>query len=215
MKPAQLRAIAGLTTAVAAGSCASTPPGTGPHDMSAADHRKHAMSEEALADAHEAQHDPDARSEAAMGRPDSEFSYAVVTYNPTGHHLDDAAKHRQHGAAHREAARALEQFEEGECGNFPPETRSVCPLLGQVAAADNLPDGVRITVAEGVNQEALVAHTRCHLAFAATQGFEGMDACPLYVKGVALEAADGVLLLKTEDPAALRAVQARTATHVK
>lgn len=183
--------------------------------MSAAEHREHARAEDEQAAAHEAQYDPDAEHQTMVGSTDSTFAFDIVTYNPTEGHREEASAHREHGAAHRKAAAALERFEEAECAQFPPSTRGVCPLIGQVAGVENVADGVQITIADRANREAIVAHARCHLAFAATHGFEGMPTCPLYVKGVSIQDQDGKLRLRVDESEDVGAVQRRTAAHVK
>jgi hypothetical protein len=55
-----------------------------------------------------------------------------------------------------------------------------CPLIGQIASAHEIPNGVRLFFAEHVNVDAAAAHIQCHLAFARAQGFRGMESCPLY-----------------------------------
>ena len=82
------------------------------------------------------------------------------------------------------AAESLDSFEEAECRAFPPQTRGACPLLGQIESVEDVFGGVRLRFIEGVNVNAAIAHTRCHLAFARTRGRIGMESCPLYIIGV-------------------------------
>jgi hypothetical protein len=194
-------------------SCSSTPPGAHPEDMSAKEHRAHSVDHQQQAGSAEQQYDPGAT--VVEQRDESGVRYGVKVYNPTAGFQRIAREHREHADAHAAAAVALESFTEGECADFPPETRKVCPLLGQVASSEPSDGGVRITLVEGANAEAVRAHVGCHLAFAAKQGFEGMDACPLYLKGVTLEpgAAGAALELKAADPALVAPLRARTATH--
>ncbi len=86
---------------------------------------------------------------------------------PPGANPEDmsAEEHRAHAGKHQGQA---------ECGDFPPDTRKVCPLLGQVGSSENIEGGVRIVLVEGANAEAVKAHVRCHLTSAAKQGFKGM-----------------------------------------
>ena len=182
--------------------------------MSAEEHREHAAKERAKADVHSDRYDPNAGEEIGTGGPFG-YGYGVSVYNPTGHHATEAAEHRSHAEAHEAAAAALESFEDEACKELPPKTRAVCPLLGQIDGAKNVSDGVAVIPSSAVNREALVAHMRCHLAYAATGGFEGMDSCPLYVKGVTLEDDGSNLVLHAPDAAGAKAVQSRTATHVQ
>ena len=176
-----------LLLATALGACSSVPPGASPHDMSVREHERAAAAEEAKAATHRAQYDPQARERApASGAGDTfdSFTYSDEVYNPTQVHLDEAQQHSEHAAAHRAAAASLRADEERECGKFPPAIRATCPLLGTVVQVEDVGGGVRIRVAESLNAQALYDHIRCHLAFAATQGFEGPKMCPLYLKGV-------------------------------
>lgn len=206
--------VAGVSLALVGAACAATThPGANPHDMSAAEHREHAAAERDEAQAHEDRYDPNASGEISTGGPFG-YAYGVSVYNPTGHHTKEAAEHRAHAEAHQAAAQALEQFEHEACKDLPPETRTLCPLLGQISSADDTPQGVVITPEPDVNRDALLAHMRCHLAYAATVGFEGMDACPLYVEGVTIEDEGGTIRLRAADEASAQALQKRTTTHV-
>jgi len=155
--------------------------------MSVAEHQRAAAAEDTKAASHEAKYDPRARERASTpGAGDSfdSFTYSDKTYNPTRGHLDEAEQHREHAAAHRAAAAALEQDEARECGKFSPSIRATCPLIGTVVKIEDVEGGVRIQLAESLNAQALYDHIRCHLAFAATQGFKGVSSCPLYLEGV-------------------------------
>jgi len=205
-----------VASAVLAAACSGAPvPGAEPHDMSAAEHREHAKAETAEAAKHEKRYDPNA-TEAVPIRGPEDWDFAEGVYNPTRVHLEHAREHRAHAAAHAAAAAKLDSYVEHECGRFPPATRKLCPLLGQVDSTADIDGGVRLHFAEGVNVEAALAHVRCHLAFAAEQGYKGMDSCPLYLKDVTSKpGADGhsVELLES-DPALLGELKKRSADHV-
>lgn len=172
--------------------------GTAPDDMSAEDHREHSDAHARRAGKHEALHDPEASVEPDPGRPaasdrwgaDYDYRYSGDyywggrVYNPTARHRAHAEKHQAHAREHLDAARVLEGFEEAQCASFPSETRAVCPLIGQLVSVEDIPGGSRVRVADGVEVNALVAHIRCHLAFARARKREGMDTCPLYLEGV-------------------------------
>ena len=169
--------------------------GTQPDDMSAEAHRREAKEHFREKAEHRERYDPEAR-DVPVGRwygappygyRDNDFYWGTGEYNPTAIHLRQAAEHERHAREHLEAARALEEFEEGQCQASPPETRVVCPLVGQVKAIEDVARGVRVQIAEGVNVNAAVAHMRCHQAFARTRGRVGMDTCPLYLRGVYVE----------------------------
>lgn len=189
-------------------------PGTNPDDMSAAEHREAAEAHDRETEEHEVQYDPRA--------VDVRQSYSTVvadvvdeTYNPTGVHAVAAANHAEIAGEHRRAARALEAFEEGECAAFSPNIRQLCPLLGQLAAVENVDDGVRLEFREGVNTDAARAHVACHIAFARTQGREGMDHCPMYVEGARVEHDDaGGTVLLTDRRTAVDTLRRRAAAHV-
>jgi len=110
----------------------------------------------------------------------------------------------------------LESFEEAECAAFPPETRVVCPLLGQVDAVEDISGGVRVRLAEDVPLHAALAHMRCHLAFARARGRVGMQECPLYLSGVRIEPAAGSrsVDLLVADPADLETLRLRPLRHL-
>ena len=84
--------------------------------------------------------------------------------------------------------------------------RKVCPLIGQFGSLSKVEDGVRIVPAN-----AMLAHMQCHVAYAATAGFEGMDACPLYVQGATVHEGDGAITASDEDAAT--AIRRRTEAH--
>src|SRR6266540_1637450 len=46
--------------------------------------------------------------------------------------------------------------------------------------------GVRFVLAEGAPTEAVVAHMRCHFAWARSRGFVQMPGCPIYLKGISI-----------------------------
>ncbi len=199
------------------GACGANP-GTKPEDMGATDHRKHAAKEDQLAKEHQGQYNPKSQRTSGADVGGDTFSFPVTSYNPTKSHLADADQHRRHAAAHRDAADALENFEQASCGEFPPQTRKVCPLISQVASVSDIAGGVRIQFEASVNSEAALAHVRCHRAFAATRGFagKGMDSCPMYVKGVLIEPgpSKGSVDMTVADDKLVEDLRARAAAHV-
>lgn len=194
--------------------CVEANPGTQPDAMSAEAHRQEAAEHEREGSEHEREYDARAQSpyDERLRHP-QEFE----SYNPTAVYLRLAREHRRHAREHLEAARVLEDFEAAECGAFPPETRVVCPLIGQVDAVEDIPGGVRVRLAEGVPPHAAVAHMRCHLAFARARGRVGMHECPLYLRGIQVEAAAGSqsVDLLTADPNDVEALRRRTHRHVR
>lgn len=196
-------------------ACASTP-GAKPEDMSAKSHEEAAAQETAKAERHTAKYDPNAptgiAAEVAAG---SDFGFEGADFNPTEVHNTQAKKHRKHSDAHLAAAAELRRAEDEACESIAPESRSWCPLLGPVVATENTSNGVRISVREGTNVDAMVARIRCHIAFGNTEGREGMDRCPLYVQGVQVQQVGlNSIELSTKGKSSIRELQRRVADHV-
>ena len=206
-----------IGSGVLLGACGATP-GAQPDDMSADHHRQMAAEEDRKAREHDAHFDPAEQATIKTAGTDAQGDviYAPVVYNPTEVHLKIAGKHRKHAEDHRAAAEALDKFEEQQCKSFPPETRKVCPLLGQLESVQDIDGGVRVRFSKGVNMDAATDHVLCHLAYGRTQGRQGMDSCPLYIKGVAAKRVgdSNDLDLTVEDEASVRGLRARAATHV-
>lgn len=193
--------------------CAAPSPEAQPDAMSAEAHRREATEHEREAGAHERRYDARAKTPDARDRYPQEFE----AYNPTAVYLRLAREHRRHAREHLDAAHLLEQFEEAECGDFSPETRASCPLLGQVDRVEDIPGGVRVHLMEGVPRHAAAAHMRCHLAFARARGRTGMLECPLYLGGVRVELPPGAeaVDLLVADPLDLEALRLRTHGHLE
>lgn len=204
---------------LASGGCAAHP-GTRPDDMSASEHRDHAEHERSTAEAHDARYDPNAREPRGTATHSSELGfpeYGDREYNPTAVHLGHADSHREHAALHSAAAKALESFEDAECKAFRPAIRVVCPLLSVVTSVEDLPNGVRIALADGVSAGAVADHIRCHHAFGRARGFQQMDECPSYVPGLEVGVSpDGKsVVLSSTKPAEGAEIRARAHAHEK
>lgn len=166
-----------------------------PDAMSAEAHRGEAAEHAAEMREEREQYDPTASrrypshpyGSRSAGYLHRDFYWSTREYNPTESHLTHARKHERHVKEHIEAARVLEDFEEGQCRSFPPETRVACPLEGHVEAVEDVFDGVRIRLDERIDVNAAITHMRCHVAFARTRARIGMDSCPLYLPGVRVE----------------------------
>jgi hypothetical protein len=153
--------------------------------MSAAQHREEAAREGAAADREANRYSPSATRPTPFGDPlGKDYLYAVTVYNPTEGHLAEAEKHREHAREHARAAEFLERFEEAECRDFPATTRAACPLLGPVVRIDDVEGGVRVLFKDGTRVDAVIAHMRCHYAFARARAFDPGASCPLYVRGI-------------------------------
>lgn len=164
-----------------------------PTEMSAAAHHQEAARERSRADDAYARWQPGARAPlpgAPPGAVDSPRLYPIelYPYNPTDRALADAERHLRHAREHEAAAAALEGFEEAECRDFAPKARAACPLFGPIASIEDRADGVRILFAAGAPVAAIVAHMRCHLAFARARAFADAGECPLYMRGVEIAA---------------------------
>ena len=177
--------------AIALGACGGAK-NVRPDEMSAEAHRSESSRENASA-AHDAsQYDPHARVEhavihGAVGGV-AEPVESVTTYNPTAFHLTDAARHAKHARQHEAAATELEHFEGAECGALSPRVRAACPMLAPIKRLQEIPGGVRIEFVDGADVGMLTAQMRCHLAFARARAFAGVPDCPLYIKGIEIQA---------------------------
>lgn len=183
-----------------------------PDDMSAEAHEAAAAKHADMAERAEDREDEQQGLGGISGVSDP--LYPESTYDPAAAQRAEKLAHRKHASDHLAAAQALRDFEAAECGQFPPTTRAVCPLLGSLASVDDVPGGVRITLVDGVNREALVAHIKCHFAFGQKEGFAGMDMCPLYVKGLKVADTPEGIVLTTDDPKYVDRVRTQTREHL-
>ena len=140
------------------------------------------------------------------------YLYPADTYNPAADHLARARQLEEHAREHRAAAAKLETFTQNECRGFPPETRAACPLLGPVKQIYDINGGVRVVFTPNTRVDAVAAHMRCHLAYAQQYGFQTVDDCPLYLKGLQVQvSADGKAIeLISHEPKTIDAIRART-----
>lgn len=169
--------------------------------------------EDLTAEEHEAEAQRELREAEETADHYRAVYYGPEVYNPTEAHLYDAAVHQAHAEAHRLRASELRAYEAVECVEFPPETRAACPLLLEVVDVSNIDGGVRITFAESVDIAPVVDHVRCHLAFAAAEGGEGLEDCGLYVPGARAVSVPGenVIQLTTDQPEHIPELRRRVA----
>lgn len=211
IRPTQHNRTHALLAAMISGAllgCATTS-GARPEDMSAKAHEEEAAREAEKAEQHAAKYDPN-----APGGVGADPAFEGVDFNPTESHNIQAQRHSKHAADHTVAAEALRRDEEAVCASIAPESRSWCPLLGPIVASENTSNGVRISIKEGTNVEEMVARVRCHIAYGNTQGHEGMDRCPLYVKEVEVEQiGPNTIELTVKGKANIRELQKRVAEH--
>jgi hypothetical protein len=200
------------------GACSSQAPGTKPDDMSVEEHKKHAEKHQKMSEEHQEQYKSGARAtrEEAPVDPNKDV-YTLEIYNPTEHHQDSAKQHQRHAEQHDQAGQTLMAYEETHCAKFPEETRSSCPLMGQVKAVEDIEGGVRITFHDDVPMQATVDHMQCHFAFARAEGYDGMQSCPLYLEGVTVEAQDEgqSVTLTTDEAEAVEPLRKRSRAHLE
>lgn len=195
--------------------CAACSHEVKPDSMSAEEHRQEASKENAKAQTEVTRSSLDAtplpNTSVTTGNP-AGYNYPVDSYNPSGEHLARARELEDHARQHREAASKLEAFVQDECKSFPPETRASCPMLGPVEQISDIPDGVRVRFSAKTPVAAVAAHMRCHFAYAQAYGFQTIEACPLYVKGLEIRvSADGKAIeLTSHEPRAIDVIRART-----
>lgn len=198
---------------MAVAACASG--GIHPDDMSAEQHRAVASRERAEADEAAAKYDPTATRTRRVVVDPLAGDYDLEKYNPTDAYRTAAERHHEAAAQHLAAAKVLESFEDARCQGLAHETRAMCPLLGQVHAVRDIPDGVEVTVSPETPLDAFMAQVQCHLAFARTEARGGMDACPLFLPDVHVTAREGNKVDFTVDDGDLVGeLRRRMATHV-
>jgi len=194
-------------------ACAAREPNVKPTDMSAADHRAEAQHQRGLAQEDASRYRPARGHTIALTPPGDAMggvTFPISVYNPTEGYLQQADEHRAHAKEHERAAAALEKFEEAECREFPERTRAACPLLGPVTKIDDVERGVRVTFAPGTRVDAVVAHMRCHYAYAKARGFDARVSCPLYMPGIEIsQDGGGAVEIKVRDRAQVDDLRAR------
>jgi hypothetical protein len=184
--------------------------------MSAEEHRQQAEVEKAQAQAEVSRATRDAPPLPNLAvEPNTNpqgYYYPVDTYNPAAAHLARARQLEAHAHEHEAAAAKLEAFVQDECRGFPPETRASCPMLGPVDQIENIAGGVRVTFTPKTRVDAVAAHMRCHMAYARAYGFDTVQDCPLYVKGLEIRLARNgkAVELTSRDPRTEDLIRART-----
>jgi hypothetical protein len=192
-------------------ACASSTPGTQPHDMSEAAHEQQAAAHAQEAAAHAAQVDADARALGercrAARRGEASTPPGLVCWtsvvNPTDVHRQQAEEHRRLAEAHRAASASLRAAEARACAGISPADRDASPFervedIASVAPYREdrgTPRSPRLRTAgaivtfravPGMTAEWLQRLVDCHLARNAALGHQvpEMPACPLVPKGV-------------------------------
>jgi len=202
-----------LTLVCTVGACSHE---VKPDSMSAAAHEQQAQQDTAKAQtevARATENSPPLGDPAAVPPTNPEGNYyPVEAYNPSNEHLARARQLEEHAREHRAAAAKLETFVQDECKGFPPETRASCPMLGPVRYIEDIPYGVRVGFTAQTKVDAVAAHMRCHFAYAQAYGFDTVESCPLYVKGLAIRVSkDGKAIeLTSREPRMEDAIRTRT-----
>jgi len=113
------------------------------------------------------------------------------------------------------AAAELERFTQAECAQFAPESRKVCPLIGNVVRVEEIEGGVRLGMRQGMQLDTVVAHMRCHHAFGREHG-AGVHDCPLYITGIQVGlGSDGKsVTLTSRDPRSVDTIRMRARRYV-
>jgi hypothetical protein len=148
------------------------------------------------------EHEEEAEREEAEAAENERLAvrtgYSIDVYDPADSRLALAAEHREHAEAHRRQAEALRAFEDEECGEFPESARSACPFLLGLREIEDIDGGVQVVFDVDAPIDAIVDHIRCHLAFVAAQGAEGIDDCALYVPGATVRKEGNMVVLTTD-----------------
>ncbi len=193
-----------LTLCISAVACATTTPGTRPHDMSAAAHEQRAADEERIADTHGEQYQPEAvreRSRCSPRRGDLTDVCWTSIDNPTERHVREAEEHRRIAAEHRAASSALATAEAQACVGVAPDDRDISPFThaDDIASVDPLIErttgrnptqrtsGAIVTfrAVPGMTTQWLQRVVDCHLARNSALGHVApeMADCPLVPRG--------------------------------
>ena len=132
----------------------------------------------------------------------------LETYNPTAGFLGAADVHRRDAHQHLAQAESMERFEDQRCVGLGPAERSACPLFTRlVEHVEETSEGVKLHLQPGTAVAHVLGQMQCHLAYAQVHGFE-QTLCPLYVRGVAIDARPGdVIELHADEPQAASRVR--------
>ncbi len=109
----------------------------------------------------------------------------------------------EHARQHAETARRLETLAAVECLGLPAESGKLCPFIGAVARVENLDNGVRVFLVEGMPVDKVASHMRCHHALAKARGLTNgeMGSCPLYLDKIRIRTvSDREIELLSDDP---------------
>lgn len=176
-------------------------------ELTADEHRNAAVREAAKAHQERDAYEPGPRT-APRGPLTSSLSSDLWVHDSAEQHLLAADAHQRLAHEHLEAAQRLEDFEDAACRGLSKAERSACPLItSSLERVEGVERGVRLVLKASAPTEQLVAQMRCHLAFSRAQGFD-RPTCPLYFKGVELEARAGSIDVVSADAAVAARIRA-------
>ncbi|MEO8181496.1 MAG: hypothetical protein ABI895_21885 [Deltaproteobacteria bacterium] len=182
--------------------------GTGPHEMSAAQHQSAAAQEQLEAAEHGKDYDPQAQKKqlrCAPGQTKTGICWKELV-NSTAEHDELAAKHRKLAAQHRAASQTLVQAEARACAGLDPDDRDMSPFVhgGDIASVSLLKEATHseggydhegAAIGASIVFQAVPGLTApwfqhivdCHLARNAALGHAEASAemafCPLTIQG--------------------------------
>jgi hypothetical protein len=182
-------------------------------DLTAEQHEREAAREDEEARSHRDEYDPGARALIGARVANPSLGTGPEVYNPTERHLGEADEHRDHASAHRARAAALRAFEAQACRGLTDAEREACPLLLGLASVEDVPGGVRLTFAPDQEIGPVIEQLRCHVAFAAARGRDGIEECALYVHGAELEVHGRTVMLTTAEREHVEELRRRARTQ--
>ncbi len=118
-------------------------------------------------------------------------------YNPSQSHLQAADRELAQANAHLAAAETLVKFEDQACAGLSAGERASCPLFASsVSQVSWLADGFKLTFIRAADAAPTLQRLSCHLAYAASSGFD-QPSCPLFLKGTSIDkAGDGAIAFR-------------------
>lgn len=211
-------------------------PGANPHDMSEAQHEQAAAQEDALAESHAAQFDPNAEfKDVSCGGTNPHGARRICwtsSTNPSAEHLAMAAEHQRMAADHRAASQALVAAEATACAGIAEADRDTSPFdhAEDIASVTPLTEShtagkattqvvvgavVEFRAVPGMTAEWLQRAVDCHIARNASLGHvvPEMPNCPLVPNGASAKVASTgtgfSVSIRSDDPVAAADILAR------
>lgn len=165
-------------------------------------HRDQATNERALARQHRAIPARDSAGASPSIDMSRAADHADEVYVAAGRHHGRAALQEQYAREHQAVADSLTDFEAPDCHGLEANTLIICPLLGAVESAEDIDNGIELTLASGVERDGLLDRIQCHISFANSGHGASVHQCPLYLNGVSASAGESPtrILLRTDSP---------------